>query len=200
MKTAPLSQSQVGIFAEYMQNSESDLYQPMNLLTFGKDIDLERLKSAILKALEAHPYANCRVKVNEEGVAEQYIEEAPFDIQIEEIKDIEAEKPHLFKKMALDGSQLLYFKLMSGPEANYLYFQFHHIIFDGASLRVLLRDMDNAYQGKKVDNEEISSIDFALKQFEQRQGELWKNDQQWFREHYVCDDVDTLLQPDLDEK
>ena len=200
MKTAPLTQSQVGVFAECMQNPGSNIYQPLNLLTFGKDIDLERLKSAILKALEAHPYANCRVKVNEEGVAEQYIEEAPFDIQIEEIKDIEAEKPHLFKKMALDGSQLLYFKLMSGPEANYLYFQFHHIIFDGASLRVLLRDMDNAYQGKKVDNEEISSIDFALKQFEQRQGELWKNDQQWFQEHYVCDDVDTLLQPDLDEK
>ena len=183
-----------------MQNPESDLYQPMNLLTFGKDIDLERLKSAILKALEAHPYANCRVKVNEEGAAEQYIEEAPFDIQIEEITDIEAEKQRLFKKMALDGSQLLYFKLLSAPEANYMYFQFHHIIFDGASLRVLLRDIDNAYQGKTVDMELISSIDFALKESEQRQGELWKNDQQWYREHYVCDDVDTLLQPDLDEE
>jgi amino acid adenylation domain-containing protein/thioester reductase-like protein len=199
-KTAPLTQSQVGVFAECMQNPGSNIYQPLNLLTFGKDIDLERLKLAILKALEAHLYANCRVKVNEEGVAEQYIEEAPFDIQIEEITDIEAEKPHLFKKMALDGSQLLYFKLMSGPEANYLYFQFHHIIFDGASLRVLLRDIDSAYQGKKVDIEPISSIDYALKEFEQRQGELWKNDQQWYREHYVCDDVDTLLQPDLDEK
>ena len=198
--TAPLTQSQVGIFAECMQNPESDLYQPLNLLTFGKDIDLERLKSAILKALEAHPYANCRVRVNEEGVAEQYIEEAPFDIQIVEITDIEAEKPRLFKRMALDGSQLLYFKLLSAPEANYMYFQFHHIIFDGASLRVLLRDIDNAYQGKAVDMEPISSIDYALKEFEQRQGELWKNDQQWYREHYVCDDVDTLLQPDLDEK
>ena len=200
MKTAPLSQSQVGIFAECMQNPESDLYQPLNLLTFGKDIDLERLKSAILKALEAHPYANCRVRVNEEGVVEQYIEEAPFDIQIVEITDIEAEKPRLFKRMALDGSQLLYFKLLSAPEANYMYFQFHHIIFDGASLRVLLRDIDNACQGKAVDIEPISSIDYALKEFEQRQGELWKNDQQWYREHYVCEDVDTLLQPDLDEK
>ena len=88
MKTAPLTQSQVGIYAECMQNTQSDLYQLSYLLTLGKDIDLERLKSAILKALEAHPYANCRVKVNEEGVAEQYIEDAPFDIQIEEIKDI----------------------------------------------------------------------------------------------------------------
>ena len=71
MKTAPLTQSQVGIFAECMQNPESDLYQLSYLITLGKDVDLDRLKSAILKALEAHPYANCRVKVNDEGAGEQ---------------------------------------------------------------------------------------------------------------------------------
>lgn len=183
-----------------MQNPESDLYQLSYLLTLEKDIDLERLKTAIIKATDAHPYANCRVRINGDGVAEQYIEAQDFDIKIETIDDIEAEKPRLFKKMALDGSQLLYFKLLSAPEANYLYFQFHHIIFDGASLRILLRDIDNAYQGKAVDLEPISSINFALKEFEQRQGELWQNDKKWYQEHYVCDDVDTLLQPDLDEK
>ncbi len=94
-QTAPLTQSQFGVFAECMQNPESDLYQLSYLLTLEKDMDLKRLKTAIIKAMEAHPYANCRVKVNDEGVAEQYIEEAPFDIQIEEITDIEAEKPRL---------------------------------------------------------------------------------------------------------
>ena len=195
---APLTQSQFGVFAECMQNPESDLYQLSYLLTLGKDIDLERLKTAIIKAMEAHPYANCRVRINGDGVAEQYIEAQDFDIQIETIDDLEAEKPRLFKKMALDGSQLLYFKLLSAPEANYLYFQFHHIIFDGASLRILLRDIDSVYQGKAVDLEPISSINFALKEFELRQGELWQNDKKWYQEHYVCDDVDTLLQPDLD--
>lgn len=71
MTTAPLTQSQVGIFAECMQNPESDLYQLSYLITLGKDVDLDRLKSAILKALEAHLYANCRVKVNDEGAGEQ---------------------------------------------------------------------------------------------------------------------------------
>ncbi len=199
MKTAPLTQSQVGIYAECMNNPESDLYQLSYLFTLSKDIDLERLKMAILKALEAHPYANCRVKVNEEGIPEQYIEAQEFDIQIEAVNDIEAEKPKLYKKMAFDGSQLLYFKLLSSSEAKYIYFQFHHIVFDGASFRILLQDIDNAYQGKTVDNEPVSSIDFAFDEYQQRQGELWKNDQNWYREHFVCDEVDTLLQPDLDE-
>ncbi len=94
-QTATLTQSQFGVFAECIQNPASDLYQLSYLLTLEKDMDLERLKTAIIKAMEAHPYANCRVKVNDEGVAEQYIEEAPFDIQIGEITDIEAEKPRL---------------------------------------------------------------------------------------------------------
>ena len=171
MKTAPLTQSQVGIYAECMNNPESDLYQLSYLFTLSKDIDLERLKMAILKALEAHPYANCRVKVNEEGIPEQYIEAQEFDIQIETVNDIEAEKPKLYKKMAFDGSQLLYFKLLSSSEAKYIYFQFHHIVFDGASFRILLQDIDNAYQGKTVDNEPVSSIDFAFDEYQQRQGE-----------------------------
>lgn len=60
--------------------------------------------------------------------------------------------------MALDGSPLLYFRLLSAPEANHLYLQFHHIMFDGASVRILLREIDKFYQGKTVDNEPFSSI------------------------------------------
>ena len=106
--TSTLSQSQLGIYAECMQQPESDLYQLSYLFSFSKEIDLERLKSAILQTLSAHPYANCRVKLNEEGVAEQYIgQEQDFDIQIDTISDIETVKPTLFKKMALDGSPLL---------------------------------------------------------------------------------------------
>lgn len=42
-QTAPLTQSQFGVFAECMQNPESDLYQLSYLLTLEKDMDLERL-------------------------------------------------------------------------------------------------------------------------------------------------------------
>ena len=199
--TAPLTQSQTGIFAECMQNPESNLYNLSYLLKISKKIDLERLREAILTTLEAHPYSYCRVKVNEEGNGEQYIDDSEgFQIDIEEVADIEAVKPHLLQTMRLDGGKLFYFKLLNAPESNYIYFQFHHIVFDGASLRILVRDIDNAYQGKKIEEEPVSSIDFALNEFEQRQGELWKNDQQWYREHFVCDDVDTVLQPDLEEK
>jgi amino acid adenylation domain-containing protein/thioester reductase-like protein len=184
-----------------MQNPESNLYNLSYLLKISKKIDLERLREAILKTLDAHPYSYCRVKVNEEGNGVQYIDDAEgFQIDIEEVADIETVKPHLLQTMRLDGGKLFYFKLLSAPEANYIYFQFHHIVFDGASLRILVRDIDNAYQGKTIENEPISSIDFALNEFEQRQGELWKNDQQWYREHFVCDDVDTVLQPDLEEE
>ena len=123
-RTAPLSQSQTGIFAECMQNPESNLYNLSYLLKISKKIDLERLREAILTTLEAHPYSFCRVKVNEEGNGVQYIDDSEgFQIDIEEVADIEAVKPHLLQTMRLDGGKLFYFKLLNAPEANYIYFQ-----------------------------------------------------------------------------
>ena len=94
-QTAPLSQSQVGIYAECMQSTENKVYNIPYLFHVNKEIDLERLRKAILEMLAAHPYANCRVKVNEEGVPEQYIDNQAFEIDIEEIDSIEQEKPKL---------------------------------------------------------------------------------------------------------
>ena len=35
-------------------------------------------------------------------------------------------------------------------------------MFDGASVRILLREIDKVYQGKNVNMEPFSSIDFAF--------------------------------------
>ena len=198
-QTAPLSQSQVGIYAECMQSTENKVYNIPYLFHVNKEIDLERLRKAILEMLAAHPYANCRVKVNEEGVPEQYIDNQAFEIDIEEIDSIEQEKPKLLKPMGFEGEKLLYFKLLKAKEGNFIYFQFHHVVFDGASFTTMLQDIDKAYQGFRLDVEEFSSIEYAIEEHELRQGEAWKADQKWYQDHFVCDDVDTSLLPDLEE-
>ena len=198
-QTAPLTQSQVGIYAECMQSTENKVYNIPYLFHVNKEIDLERLRKAILEMLAAHPYANCRVKVNEEGVPEQYIDNQAFEIDIEEIDSIEQEKPKLLKPMGFEGEKLLYFKLLKAKEGNFIYFQFHHVVFDGASFTTMLQDIDKAYRGESLDVEAFSSIEYAIEEHELRQSEAWKADQKWYHDHFVCDDVDTSLLPDLEE-
>lgn len=200
-KKASLSQSQTGIFAECMQNPDHNLYNIAFLYKLGANVVLEQLREAILNVIEAHPYAYCRIKLNAEGIAEQYIDKSePFDIKIDKIPDIEKEKSLLTQKMGFDGGKLLFFRLLHDDNGKYMFFQVHHIIFDGASVTTLLNDIDRAYRGEKVEEEEFSALDFAVKEHEQRNGEEWKRDQQWYQEHFICDDVDTVLVPDLEEE
>ncbi|MBR7042918.1 MAG: hypothetical protein IKI18_01850, partial [Prevotella sp.] len=102
--SAPLSQSQLGIFSECMQNPVKKLYLISILYKISKDIDLERLREAIVKAADVHPTFYTRIRLNDEGVAEQYTDKtSPLDIRIDAVADIEAEKPQLRQPIALIG-------------------------------------------------------------------------------------------------
>lgn len=195
----PLNSPQSEIFAECMQNKAEALYNVPYIFKATKKIDLPRLKNAILKALEAHPYTSCRVKIDDEGTAVQYIDTAGMpEIVIEEIADIEAEKKRLPKNMYLDGEPLVYFKLLSAPDANYIFFQFHHIVIDGSSLIVLFSDIDAAYRGESLSQESYTSLDFAAEENALRESKAMEDDRLWYKEHFACDDVDTDLAPDVD--
>jgi len=64
---APLSKTQMGIYAESMAFSESTLYNIPLLCKLGEDISIERLKDAIAKAGQAHPGLNTRIYMDENG-------------------------------------------------------------------------------------------------------------------------------------
>ncbi|MBR3123260.1 MAG: hypothetical protein IKH48_03790, partial [Prevotella sp.] len=199
--SAPLSQSQLGIFSECMQNPEKNLYLISILYKISKDIDLERLRDAIVKAADVHPTFYTRIRLNDEGVAEQYTDKTtPLDIRIDAVADIEAEKPQLRQPIALIGGPLLRFRLLETPDAKYINLQCHHIIADGFSVTVLLQDIDRIYRGEPTDEEALTMADIALAEAEARNGEEWKKDEAWFQEHFACDDVDTTLPPDLEGK
>ncbi len=199
--SAPLSQSQLGIFSECMQNPEKNLYLISILYKISKDIDLERLREAIVKAADVHPTFYTRIRLNDEGVAEQYTDKtSPLDIRIDSVADIEAEKPQLRQPTALIGGPLLRFRLLETPDAKYINLQCHHIIADGFSVTVLLQDIDRIYRGEPTDDEALTMADIALAEAKARNGEEWKKDEAWFQEHFACDDVDTTLPPDLEGK
>ena len=54
-KSTVLSQSQMGIYVESIQHSNGLVYNMPFLYTLDKSIDLERLREALYKVIEAHP-------------------------------------------------------------------------------------------------------------------------------------------------
>ncbi|MBR3014875.1 MAG: amino acid adenylation domain-containing protein [Bacteroidaceae bacterium] len=196
----PLLQSQQGIYAECMQFPDSAVYDNPFLFKIGADIDLQRLKEAIQKAVKVHPYVNCRVKAGEDGVPVQYVvEDAEPEISITEVADIEAVKYHLRKPFRLDGSPLTRFVLIAAANSKYMFMQFHHIIWDGGSLTAFLADLDAAYQGKSLEPELVSTLDCAETEARLRKTDQYEADRNWYREHLVDTETETMLFPDYQE-
>ena len=64
----PLSQSQQGIYYACVTSSDSlTNYQNPVLFDLPKDVDLEKVRSAVYEALCAHPSLASRIVVDEDG-------------------------------------------------------------------------------------------------------------------------------------
>ncbi|WP_296787079.1 hypothetical protein [uncultured Methanobrevibacter sp.] len=57
----PLTENQLGVYYECMQNPDEIKYTMPTLLRFDKDIEAEKLKESIIKTIEAHPYLKTRI-------------------------------------------------------------------------------------------------------------------------------------------
>ncbi len=196
---AVLSQSQLAIYAECMQHPEEATYDQPFLLKLGKGVDLQRLQAAIKKALEAHPYMQCRVVMGDDGEPKQYIDtEAPVEVPIIKVDDIEAAKKTMWKPFHFDGSSLTRLELYDAPDTGYLLMQVHHIIYDSMTYSILFADIENAYQGRELSKEDCSAIDYARQEAADRKTERWQEDKQWYVDHILDTEVETALLPDLE--
>ncbi|MDD5796042.1 MAG: non-ribosomal peptide synthetase [Oscillospiraceae bacterium] len=63
----PLTQTQNGIFVECAANPGTTIYNIPCLYKLGKNVDLNKLKSAVESTINAHPYIKTKLFLNENG-------------------------------------------------------------------------------------------------------------------------------------
>ena len=72
-KSAPLTKTQYGLYVECVAHQGEPYYNIPYIYTLDGSLDEERLKSAIEAAVKAHPTLFTRIGLNEQGDAEQTI-------------------------------------------------------------------------------------------------------------------------------
>lgn len=194
----PLSQSQMGIYVESVQHPDGLVYHMPFLYTLDKSIDLERLRTALYKVIAAHPAFYSYCTVNEDGEPVMVgRDDLPVVIDIEDVEDMDAVKHNVARRFDLSDSRPIHIALYSGKEHNYMLFQVHHVIMDGASLTVILSDLDRAYRGGEVEAEDYTFYDATADELRLRAGsEEYDAARRWYEENFNIGDVDTQLIPD----
>ena len=158
----PLTQTQLGILAECIANPDKTIYNIPCMYRFCGHVDMQQFKKACMEVLDAHPYLKMTIEQNHEGdfVARRR-DTAPSNVQMVSAKPNMEE---LVTPFSLLKEPLYRIVLFDSKEEQYVFMDFHHIIFDGTSLSIFLEDLEKAYKGESVEQECYSGFDIALEE------------------------------------
>lgn len=157
-QVAPLTKIQYGIYVESASHLGEICYNLPYLYTLDKSLDVERLCCAVETAVKAHPTLFTHITLNDEGEPMQIIGDGidSWTLHVEDIDSIDAVKSELVMPFNLYDDLLFRIRLLRNAKHLYLFFDFHHIIMDGVSIKLLLNDMDKAYHSLALNPETIS--------------------------------------------
>lgn len=186
MEYYPLNKVQKRVFAEPKGGMRSNVPQ---LFRLDKEIDRNRLTQAIMKAYTAHKALFTRFSLNDSGEPRQKMVVEPFDIPVEQLSQAEFEetKKSLVKPFDLMSDRLFRVRLfeVKGDDnslTNYIFFDIHHIIIDGTSYQILFRDIDRAYRGLDLEEEDWNMAEMATLETIDRDTDIYQNALKWNQE------------------
>ena len=174
----PLSQSQLSIFLSCQSLREQDgNYQQASLYKLPEDIDIDRLAKALEALVKAHSSILARIFLADNGPRFRMPDDLSWKAPVLDTDDISAVRP---RTMDLLKDPLFRIEIHRTPGGNYLYVDFHHIIFDGASAYIVVSDISRAYNGEELMPESVSGFDIAMEEEAERQSPSFEEAAKWY--------------------
>ena len=199
--SAPLLKSQYGIYVESVSHIGEPYYNLPYIYVLDGSLDASRLLAAIETAFKAHPTLFTRIALTDDGEPVQTIDmdSEEWSLAIEDIQDIEQEKQRLVRPFDLYGGRLFHVNLLRDKEHYYLFLDYHHIIVDGTSMQIMLKDIDKAYLGEDIAPEELTLMDVAIDETATRETPAFDEAKKWYAANFDCGDTFTQFMPDVEE-
>ena len=193
---SPLSQSQKGIYYACVTASEAQVnYQNPVLFDLPREVAPEKVQLAVYEALCAHPSLASRIVMDEDGTP--WVESGTFPqkeetVPILRVGSLDEVEPALGAAMDIYGERLYRCAVYLGSEgASWLYVDFHHVLCDGFSLVLMLREIERCFNGEKPAGEKVDGGTLALEEEAQRADEArMAGARDWYAKTF-CDAADT---------
>lgn len=195
----PLSKTQLGVYLDCMKNPYSTVYNIPSYLVFPKSFDADRLADCVKQVIKAHPYIATHLSFDNDDIMQAYVDKVEFEIPVQRLSQQQFEelkkgyvKPHNLMKAPLFGITLV------ETENNiYLLTDFHHIIFDGASVALFTEQIKTLYEGGSIKPEEYTYFDYIENETAAENGEEYRKAEEYFDNMLKDFEASTEITADL---
>ena len=191
----PLTENQKGVYLDWEMNQDTTQYNVPSAYILG-EIDEERFIDAIERVMDAHSYLKTRLGYEAgELVQKRNYDKVSITRTVLENEPDEAYFQRKVRPFNLLEECLCRVELVSHEKNYWLFIDIHHIIYDGISNNILIKDILSYYKDKSLTEEKITAYDFALFEQEYKESQAFKNAGDYF-DRLVCDKAATSY-PDM---
>lgn len=183
----PISSAQKRVYlSSEMAKGDKLLYNMPGIIQLPKDIDVKKLEVALNNLIAIHDSLRTYFVKDKTGIYQKVLPDLTIDLK-ETYLDKEYLENYISnfpKEFDLSTAPLLRCEVLHIDNAeNYLLIDMHHIISDGVSTSILVKDLTNLYNGISVAKSEISYADYSVwennaisNNLFDKEKDFWKNE------------------------
>ena len=189
-KEYPLTQVQLGILSEALAHPNTTIYNVPTLISLPKNINIDKLIISIKQVLAIHPYLKGTIKGNNDDFKVIRDDDKEIEIKVVEYND---DVNKLVKPFDILNDQLVRIYILKNKQNYQLFIDIHHLIFDGESLDIFLKDLNLFYVGQRKEKEEYSEYELALDEIKALNSNNYQKAKDFYNKLLENRDLDCLL-------
>ena len=151
----PLTVEQLYMVDYQLYTPKSTMYNLFSMLKVDKEtFDMEKLAGTMKTVIKNHPALLTTFHFNDDGdIIQRYTPDIIEDIKVEKLTEFEFDllKDNLVMPFKIIEGRLYRCRVFETEKAGYVFFDVHHTIFDGTSLKVFMGNIGKAYMGMMPD-------------------------------------------------
>lgn len=171
LREAPLSLQQSRLWFVQQLSVNATHYLSPVLLRLSPDIDDERFAECLQAIVERHQILRSLIRQNDRGEASQWVSDTALPVPVLALSADEfdaaltqacSQPMDLTRELPLRATRYRY-RDAAERETTVCLLVFHHIVFDGWSLEVLLQELDARYRGtwREATEPALQYLDYA---------------------------------------
>ena len=173
---------QKALYVTYSKNTQSLAYNMPARIRIPNGININRLKDSIIKAVRHHKILFSHIESDGNELIGVYDNDVELVFEQYDKNEID----NFVRPFDLSKSPLV----RVGITENEILFDMHHIVADGETLNIILKDILGEYDGKNVCDEKITYGDYAEYFYKQ---DMTRH-KEYFKKRLKCDFESVVLQ------
>ena len=151
----PLTTEQLYMVDYQMYTPNSTMYNLFSMMKLDKELfDMEKMAEVMQTVISRHPALMTTFSWNKDHeLVQSYHPELQQKIIVEHLTEFEFRylRDTLVYPFKIVGGRLCRCRVFETEKAGYVFFDVHHSVFDGTSLKVFMSDVGKAYMGEDGD-------------------------------------------------